>query len=169
MTAPAPPRPGSAAGIISRSLAAVIDLGVVLALMGGALVVAAGVKFLWSPISFQWPTPSWAVSLLVGELLAIAYLSIGWATGGRTFGGAVLGLRVLSAGGDPLGWARAGLRAVLCVIFPPGLLWVVFSRRRRSVQDILVVSAVVYDWAGSAERLATAEGPDVGPRFVPHG
>jgi uncharacterized RDD family membrane protein YckC len=107
--------------------------------------------------------------LLVGELLAIAYLSIGWATAGRTFGGAVLGLRVLSAGGDPLGWARAGLRAVLCVMFPPGLLWVVFSRRRRSVQDILVRSAVVYDWAGSAEGAAIAAGPNVGPRFVPHG
>jgi uncharacterized RDD family membrane protein YckC len=168
MTAAARSRPGGAAGIVSRSLAAAIDFGAVLVMMGGALVVTAGVKFLWSPASFSWPSPSWAVSLLVGELLAIAYLSIGWATAGRTFGGAVLGLRVVSAGGDPLGWARAGLRAVLCVMFPPGLFWVVFSRRRRSVQDLLVVSAVVYDWAGSAEG-AIGGRPDLAPRFVPHG
>jgi uncharacterized RDD family membrane protein YckC len=168
MTAPAQSRPGRAAGIVSRSLAALIDFGVVLAMMGGALVVTAGVKFLWSPISFRWPSPSWAVSLLVGELLAIAYLSTGWATAGRTFGGALLGLRVVSAGGDPLGWARAGLRAMLYVIFPLGLLWVIFSRRRRSVQDVLVRSAVVYDLAGSAEGVIAAR-PAVGSRFVPHG
>jgi hypothetical protein len=56
---------------------------------------------------------------------------------------------------------------VLCVMFPLGLLWAVFSRRRRSLQDILVRSAVVYDWA--AEGVPIPMRPDVGPRFVPHG
>ena len=43
--------------------------------------------------------------------------------------------------------ARAVARAVLCLLFPIGLLWVVVSRRNASVQDLLVRSAVAYDWA----------------------
>jgi uncharacterized RDD family membrane protein YckC len=38
-------------------------------------------------------------------------------------------------------------RAVLYVLFPAGLLWVLASRRNASVQDLVVGTAVVYDWA----------------------
>jgi uncharacterized RDD family membrane protein YckC len=33
------------------------------------------------------------------------------------------------------------------VLFPAGLLWVLASRRNASVQDLIVGTAVVYDWA----------------------
>jgi hypothetical protein len=44
-----------------------------------------------------------------------------------------------------LGWLRSGLRAVLCVFVPLGLLWSAVSVSRPSVQDLLVGSAFVYD------------------------
>lgn len=47
-------------------------------------------------------------------------------------------------------WTRAGLRAVLCVMFPSGLLWVVVSPRRRPVQVVMLLSIVVYDWRDDA-------------------
>jgi uncharacterized RDD family membrane protein YckC len=68
-------------------------------------------------------------------------------TSGRTVGMQVLGLRLVGASGEPVGPAHALLRAVCCVAFPAGLLWVLVSRRNASVQDLLVRSAVVYDWA----------------------
>lgn len=134
-----------AAGIVTRTLAAAVDCGVVLAMMGGALLLTAALRFFISPVSFRWPSPSWEVSLAVGALLAIAYLTVGWATSGRSFGGAVLGLRVRGMGGRPLGWLRSVLRAALYVLFPAGLLWCIVSRRRLSLQDLVMRSVVVYD------------------------
>jgi uncharacterized RDD family membrane protein YckC len=120
------------------------------------------VRFVLSPVSFHWPAPGWALSLLAGAALATSYLTVAWATTGRTYGAAVLGLRVRSAGGGPLGWTRAGLRGVLYVMVAPGLLWVVVSPRRRSVQDMLLLSVVVYDWRDDAGLLkvpGSAESP----------
>ncbi|WP_202946302.1 MULTISPECIES: RDD family protein [Pseudonocardia] len=138
--------PEAVAGIVSRTLAAVVDLLVVLVLMGAAFLAVAGVRFLVSPIAFRWPSPSWTQSVTVSGLLAVGYLTVGWAIAGRSYGGAVLGLRVRSARGAQPGWVRAGLRAVLCVVFPLGLAWAVVSRRRRSLQDLAVGTVVVYDW-----------------------
>jgi hypothetical protein len=41
------------------------------------------------------------------------------------------------------------LRAALCVVFPLGLLWCALSRHRRSLQDLVIGSAVLYDSGGS--------------------
>jgi hypothetical protein len=142
--------PGEIAGIVTRAAAAIIDLIVVLAMMGGLLVTAAGLLFVWSPLSFRWPTPSWALSLGIGALIAATYLTVAWATGGRTLGAGVLGLRVLSVRRTPLGWARAALRAMLCLLFPPGLLWAAVSPYRRSLQDAVLLTVVVYDWSDDA-------------------
>lgn len=146
------PRLGRAAGLVTRVLAAAIDVVVVLVMMGVVLLAVAGLRFLWSPLTFRWPVPSWSLSLLVGALLALGYLTAAWATSGRTYGAAVLGLRVLSARGNTLGWVRAGLRAALCLVFPLGLLWVAFSRYRRSVQDAVLATVVVYDWDDDVGR-----------------
>lgn len=154
------------AGIVTRAVAAAIDLAVVLLMMGAALITVAGLKFLWAPVSFRWPSPSWPLSLLVGALLATAYLTVSWATTGRTWGAAILGLRVRSVGGATLGWARAALRALLCVAFPPGLLWVVVSRRRLSLQDAVLLSVVVYDWHDDAGLESAAHPVDEMPRLT---
>lgn len=139
--------PSEVAGIVTRTAAAIIDLVVVLAMMGGLLITVAGVLFIWSPLSFRWPAPSWALSLGFGALIAATYLTVSWATSGRTLGAGVLGLRVLSVRRTQLGWARAALRAMLCLLFPPGLLWAVVSRKRCSIQDAALRTVVVYDWS----------------------
>jgi uncharacterized RDD family membrane protein YckC len=155
------PCAGRAAGIVTRLLAAAIDLLTVLLMMGGVFVGVAAVRFLVSPLSFRWPVPSSVLSVVIGMVLAVGYLTVGWATVGRTGGAAVLGLRVLSIGRSRLGWARAVLRAVLCVVFPVGLLWSAVSRERRSLQDLVVRSVVVYDWHRSP-----AEGTDSAQRLA---
>ena len=150
-----PPPPHRTAGIVTRLLAAGIDVVAVLLMMVSLYFGLAGLRFLWSPAAFRWPSPSLLHSVLLASVLAFWYFAVAWATTGRTYGAAVLGLRVLSRDHRVLGWIRAGVRAVACVVFPAGLLWVTVSRHRRSVQDVLVRSVVVYDWyhhRGAATR-----------------
>ena len=59
----------------------------------------------------------------------------------------VAGLRVTDRSGGRLTLGRALVRAVLCLAFPAGLLWILVSRRNASVQDLLVGTVVVYDWS----------------------
>lgn len=138
--------PQGAAGIVTRLLAACIDVVAVLLMMVALYLGLAGLRFVWSPTAFTWPAPSLPQSILFASVLAFGYLATAWATTGRTYGASVLGLRVLSRDHRVLGWVRAGLRAATCVVFPAGLLWTVVSRRRYSLQDLLVRSVVVYDW-----------------------
>lgn len=149
MSHSAPPRQGEAAGIVTRGLAATVD--VVLVGLGVAAVYLGwiGLLFLGSPTGFSWPTVPWGLLLLIGMALAFCYLTAGWATTGRTYGAALLGLRVLSRSGHHLHWAGAAARAALCTLVPLGLAWVAVSRRRRSLQDIVLGTRVVYDWSHS--------------------
>ena len=137
---------GRRAGVISRLLADAIDLVVVLASLAGIYLAIAAVRFLVRPRAFTWPELS-ALNLgTLGWILLIAYLTIGWASTGRTFGKTVLGLRVVDAEGGRLRLWRAFARAVSCAAFPIGLFWCVLSHRNASVQDLLVRTTVVYDW-----------------------
>jgi len=133
------------AGIVTRILAALID-GVVVAALTGAVfgAVVAGM-FVVNPVSFRWPHGLLAEASLVTVGVAVGYLTVGWAIAGRTVGGAVLGVRVVANGGGRLGWTRSACRALLCVLVPLGLLWAAVSARRRSVQDLVVRSTVLYD------------------------
>jgi uncharacterized RDD family membrane protein YckC len=133
------------AGIVTRMLGAIIDFLVVLGLTGGVFGAVAAGLFLLSPASFSWPRDLPFDTSVLGLAIAVGYLTGGWAIAGQTVGGAVLGVRVVALAGRRLGWWRSGLRAVLCVVVPLGLLWSAISVDRRSVQDLLVGSAVVYD------------------------
>lgn len=140
------------AGIVSRTLAAVIDSLVALGLTALVLAAVAAGVFLVSPITFRWPPGLAGQALLAFLVVATGYLAVGWAIAGWTVGGAVLGVRVVALDGDRLGWLRCGCRAVLCVVVPLGLLWAAVSVNRRSVQDVVVRSAVVYDRHGQPAR-----------------
>jgi uncharacterized RDD family membrane protein YckC len=96
-------------------------------------------------VSFSWPHGLAAQASLLAFVVAVGYLTVGWATAGRTVGGAVLGVRVVARGGGRLGWTRSVCRAVLCVLVPLGLLWAAVSAGRRSAQDLVVRSTVLYD------------------------
>ena len=133
------------AGIVTRAVAAAIDFVVALGLTAGVLGAVAAVVFLINPVSYS-PPPGLALQAFVVDLVvAGVYLTVGWAVAGWTVGGAVLGVRVVARCGGRLGWLRSGVRAVLCVVIPLGLLWAVVNVNRRSLQDLLVRSAVVYE------------------------
>ncbi|MET0764494.1 MAG: RDD family protein [Blastococcus sp.] len=137
--------PTTHAGVVTRSLAAGVDV-VAVALLTVALdLAAAGVRFVWSPVDFQWPQPAVLTAGVVLLAVAVLYLTIGWAMTGRTYGGRLLGLRVLSNRGALLGWTRSFLRAVTSVLWPVGLLWSGISRTRSSLQDLVFRTVVVYD------------------------
>jgi uncharacterized RDD family membrane protein YckC len=110
---------GHRAGFASRVVADLVDLGVAW-LLGLSAWLAAGV---------------------------VGYLALSWAATGRSVGKQLAGLRVVDRAGRRLSPWRSFMRAVLYVLFPAGLLWVLASRRNASVQDLVVGTAVVYDWA----------------------
>ena len=140
------PFQGRRAGLVTRLVAAVIDGVVVgLVLLGGYLGIA-GLLFLARPRDFTFPDLRPIVSLTAGYVVAVAYLTVSWRVSGRSYGSLVMGLRVVSRRGTGLRLPGALVRAVFCVTFPIGLLWVAVSRENRSVQDLLLRTSVVYDW-----------------------
>jgi uncharacterized RDD family membrane protein YckC len=134
------------AGIVTRTLAALIDMLVVVVLLAVVWASYAAILFLARPARFRVPSPDWSEVVWVGSIASVIYLATAWATTGRTVGAQVLGLRVLDHRGGQLGWWRSVARAVTYVVFPIGLGWAIVDRRRRSVQDLVVASSVVYDW-----------------------
>ncbi|WP_223731942.1 RDD family protein [Streptomyces purpurogeneiscleroticus] len=139
---------GRAAGLVSRTVAALIDTFAVLGIGLAALLAAGAVRFMVAGPPFALPHLPPRISTACGAALAVGYLAGGWLTAGRTAGARLMGLRVAARSGRPLGPGRALLRAALCVAFPWGLLWIPVSRHGRSLQDLVVASVVVHDWHG---------------------
>jgi uncharacterized RDD family membrane protein YckC len=137
---------GHQAGLVSRFAAAVIDLVVIVVVLGVIYAAIAGFAFLVNPRGFTWPAGiAWSVPL-VGLVVAAPYLAIAWCSSGRTTGDVLFGLRVVTRRGERVRLPRAVLRALFCLLFPLGLLWIPFSPSRRSLQDIALRTSVNYDW-----------------------
>lgn len=150
---------GDRAGLVSRAVAALID---VLLVFGAVLATMAGYwmfSFIVSPL----PTtgmvdtterlPAVGPMILYGYFLNVVYWTIGWATGGRTVGNLVMGLRVVNFRGGRLRWSGALARALFCTLFVPGLLWVAVSGANRSVQDVVLRTSVIHDWVIGTPRM----------------
>jgi uncharacterized RDD family membrane protein YckC len=138
---------GHRAGFASRVVADAIDL-VVAWLLGLAALLAAGVVlYLLTGPPLRLPVlPNWLDASGFGAV-AVVYLGLSWAATGRSVGKQIAGLRVVDRVGHRLSLWRSFARALLYVLFPAGLLWVLASRRNASVQDLVVRTAVLYDWA----------------------
>ncbi|WP_089244746.1 RDD family protein [Rhodococcoides kyotonense] len=134
------------AGIVTRGVAAVVDLAVVGVLMGSVYIGSVFVQLLFDPQSVSFRSPAVFMSITVFVVIAIGYLTLCWATTGRTVGAIVMGVRLVTPRHGLLRWPVAALRAFLCVVFGFGLLWVAVDRQRRSLQDIVLRTSVVYDW-----------------------
>jgi uncharacterized RDD family membrane protein YckC len=144
-------RQGTHAGVVSRTLAMIVDIGVVAAGTAGIYLGWLGLRFLARPRSFDLGQIHLAHVVWIGWLLALVLLTAGWDTKGRTMGGRVMGLRVTRIGGGDLGFWRSFFRAVLCMLFPILLFWCAISRRQASVQDLIVRTEVRYDWRARAD------------------
>jgi uncharacterized RDD family membrane protein YckC len=137
---------GHRAGLASRVVADAVEPGVAWLLGLSLLLVAAVVRYLLAGPPFRLPVmPRW-LDVTGAAVIAVGYLALSWAATGRSVGKQVAGLRVVDRGGHRLSLIRSLCRAVLYVLFPAGLLWVVASRRNASVQDLVLGTAVVYDW-----------------------
>ena len=85
--------------------------------------------------------------LVIGYFTMWIYWTWSWSTGGRSLGNILMGLRVQTNRGGSLGLGLAALRSLFSVVFALGLVWSIFSRKNRSIQDIVLGTEVVFDWA----------------------
>jgi uncharacterized RDD family membrane protein YckC len=111
-----------------------------------------------NPRGFSFPTFSFGALLLAGGFILFLYLTLGWWLTGRTYGNRLMGLRVVNMSGNRLHLPGAMLRSAFCVVFPIGLFWVLVSPANRSVQDVVIRTSVIHDWAKRrADAVALAE------------
>jgi uncharacterized RDD family membrane protein YckC len=147
---------GHYAGSVSRLLAYVIDLVVSSGLFALGLAAAS----LVAQVVTHHPV-SWNRTNIVVAVIYVAweffYFGYSWAASGRTFGMAVLGVRVVRADGEGLDPWRGVLRAV---VFPLsfllcglGFLGILVQREHRALHDLIAGSAVIYAWDARAARL----------------
>ena len=137
---------GRRAGLVTRTAAACIDIGVVVIALIAVYLGFVVVVFLVPPGGFDLPVPPGWLVLVAGPVVTTLYLTVSWHRGGRTYGCHVMGLRVADRRGRDPGLVTALLRAVFNVVFPLGLAWVFLGRQNRSIQDVVLGTSVVYDW-----------------------
>jgi uncharacterized RDD family membrane protein YckC len=98
----------------------------------------------FSPTAFSLPSLNAVFSTVVTFAVAVLYLTGCWTVSGSTAGAVTMGLRVVGRRSQRVSLLDGLLRAISCVVVPVGLLWVVIDRRRRSLQDIVFRTRVVY-------------------------
>ena len=145
------PYQGQRAGVVTRVVANVVDAGVVVAVVVAGYAALNGVVFMFDPRGFRFIETDAGQLVTAGILAYVLYATAAWSTVGRTYGCHVMGLRVVSRRGRRLHLLIALARAVLCVVFPIGLLWCAVSRTQRSLQDLALRTAVIYDWSPRAD------------------
>lgn len=133
-----------AAGIVTRFIAAVIDVAVVLSVLGAGYLATAFILFTMDIGNFVFPQVGWWFTTTGFLAVAFVYLTLCWASSGRTVGAVMMGLLVVRRSGKRLHFTQAALRGAACVVFPIGLFWVALSAKRLSLQDVVLRTRVVY-------------------------
>ncbi|HET6985973.1 MAG TPA: RDD family protein [Kribbella sp.] len=146
------PYQGRRAGLVTRSIAAVIDAIIVVVVLVAGYVAVNGAIFLLNPRGFEFSELSPLPGVTAALLVSVVYLSAAWSAAGRTYGCHVMALRVVSRRGHRLKWYIALLRAVFYVLFPLGLLLCAGGRQHQSVQDLVLRTSVIYDWRPGLPR-----------------
>lgn len=146
----APSITGHYAGPVARAAALILDWVTMLFLFGiGTAVGSWTIDLLVGDSDRAWGLSNrWSTTLLIAW--AFTYFVVPLALTGRTFGKAVVGLRVVTGDGRPLPAARVVVRVVLLpvsfALFGLGLVGAVIGQRRRTLPDVVASSAVVIDW-----------------------
>lgn len=147
---------GHYAGAVTRLAAYVIDAATVSVLFA---VGAGVVEFLLADvlgISFEIADVPLAATIAFA-VWSFLYFAVPLAASGRTFGSAILGLRVVRADGGSLDPKHAVIRVLAFplsfLLFGLGFLLILVHRERRALHDLIAGTAVVYDWDARAARL----------------
>lgn len=147
---------GHYAGFASRFAAYVVDAGVS---TGVFMLGLAAVSFAVSVVtgkSISWNTSDPIVGVVfVGWLFV--YFAYSWAASGKTFGMALLGVRVVRKDGADAGARRAAVRTLAFpfsfLLFGLGFLGILVGRERRALHDVIAGTVVIYSWDARAARL----------------
>jgi uncharacterized RDD family membrane protein YckC len=147
---------GHYAGFASRFFAFAVDVAVITA---GFLLILAVVNFVASIVTGKTinynRNDTWVV---VGYLVwAFIYFAHWWGLNGKTPGGGLFGVQVLTDDGrDVSGWRAIGRTLafplsflILCL----GFLGILVGDRRRALHDVIAGTVVVYSWDARAARL----------------
>jgi uncharacterized RDD family membrane protein YckC len=165
------------AGSVSRFAAYAIDLTVVTGLFSLALAAISYGVHIVTGNQVNWNRSNIVVAILYFAWFGV-YLAYSWAVSGRTFGMAVLGIRVVSADGTTLPPSRAVVRTLAFplsfLLLGLGFLGILVGREHRALHDVIAGSAVIYAWDARAARLRflarqaelTAEGLPPAPDTV---
>ena len=138
---------GERAGFVSQAIAAVFDAVVILAIDYVVLFLYALVRMLVTGDKIHVPDPAPLSNAIIVFVIGVVLLSSAWSGSGRAPGMGVVGLRVVGKDGGRLSYGREFWRAVLAVsTFGLGVLWVLVSRKNKSLYDIVCGSGVVYAW-----------------------
>jgi len=140
------PYQGERAGLVTRVIANSVDALSVSAALVVSYCAFNAAMFLLNPREFEFARPSVLLNLTALLVVLVLYLALAWATTGRTYGAHVMGLRVVGRSGHRVRPWMALLRALFSVGFPIGLFWCAVSTSRRSLQDVVLRTAVIYDW-----------------------
>ncbi len=147
---------GHYAGSVSRFLAYAIDAAVSAGLFSLGLAAASLVVQVVTGHSVHWTRANVVVAIIF-VLWEFFYFGYSWAASGRTFGMAVLGVRVIRADGAALDPWRGVLRALVFplsfLLFGLGFLGILVQREHRALHDLIAGSCVVYAWDARAARL----------------
>ena len=164
---------GHYAGSVSRFLAYAIDITSSSAVFGLALAAISYVAKVVTGHEVSWNRGNVVVAavFVAWEFL---YFGYSWAASGKTFGMAVLGIRVVMADGSPVEPRRGVLRALVFplsfLLFGLGFLGILVQRERRALHDLIACTAVIYAWDARAARLrflARAASPGTGGDRAP--
>lgn len=147
---------GRRAGVVTRCLAAAVDVAVVAALLGLAYLGLTALVFMWNTRDPHLPDIPRLVVILAYFWFAVGYLTTMWTASGRTLGNQLLGLRVTDGRGDRLRLVRSFPRALLCAALPIGLLLCAVTRSKSSLADLLLRTRVIYDWSAHAASITHA-------------
>jgi uncharacterized RDD family membrane protein YckC len=147
---------GHYAGSVSRTAAYVIDAAVSAGLFAAGLALVSYAAQVVTGRVIGWSRQD----VLVAVLLAawqLLYFGYSWASGGKTFGMAVLGVQVVRADGMIIDPWRGVLRALVFplsfLLFGLGFAGILVQREHRALHDLIAGTAVVYSWDARSARL----------------
>ena len=147
---------GNYAGSVSRFLAYAIDAAVSSGLFALGLAAVSYVVSVVTGQSVSWNRGNIAVAVIF-VLWEFLYFGYSWAAGGKTFGMAILGIRVVRADGTVIDPWRGVVRALVFplsfLLFGLGFLGILVGREHRALHDVIAGTAVVYSWDARSARL----------------
>jgi uncharacterized RDD family membrane protein YckC len=147
---------GHYAGFASRFAAYVVDVGTTTGVFMLALAAASFAVSVVTGRSINWTrSDTWAGFAYLAWLFI--YFAYSWAASGKTFGMALLGVRVVRSDGADAGARRAVVRTLALplsfLVFGLGFLGVLLGSRRRGLHDVIAGTVVIYSWDARAARL----------------